>query len=356
MKKNGIAVVGRVAKNVELLDGQTVKTRTLCQELERCYPDREVICVDTYQYHKHIFSILFHTVQIFIKCEHIFVLLSRNGRIFFFPILTGLNFLFHRRIYHDVVGGALPGEAQDRRALRRQLMRFEVNWVETRKMKEELAQIGVRNVEVLPNFKRLDILPEDQLCPTEDQPFVFTMFSRVIREKGMGAAAEAISEVNRRLGTQKAVLHIYGPVAKEYETEFGEILKQYHDCVFYMGCIPYRESVKTLCGSFMLLFPSVYPGEGIPGTIIDAFSAGLPVIATDWHFNGELVRDGVTGYCYHWENPELLVERVIYAVEHPDVIDAMRRACLEEAKKYTPDYAMEKICRRMQSGRRETER
>ena len=124
MKKKDIAVVGRVAEGTELLDGQTVKTKILYEELKKEFPDRNIICVDTYQYRKNVVQILYRTIKAFVQCEYFFILLSRNGRKFFFPILNGLNRLFRRRLYHDVVGGALPGEAADSPVLVRQLKQF----------------------------------------------------------------------------------------------------------------------------------------------------------------------------------------------------------------------------------------
>lgn len=356
MKKNGIAVIGRVADGVQLLDGQTVKTKILRDELRRCFPDRKLICVDTYRYSRRFIPVLWNTVRAFLHCEHIFILLSKNGRRFFFPLLTGLNTIFHRRLYHDVIGGALPDEVRERPALGKQLNRFEVNWVEFSSMKEALEQLGVTNAEVLPNFKRLNVLSENQLPETEKDPFVFTMFSRVTKEKGMGEAAAAIAEINQRFGSRRAVLHIYGPVESDYQAEFDALLKKHSDAVFYRGCVPYEESVQALCNSFLLLFPSTYYGEGLPGTIIDAFSAGLPVIATDWHFNAELVRSRETGYCYSWKEPERLVEWMLYAMAHPDEVEAMRPACLREAKKYTPEVSMAQICGRMETSEQETTR
>lgn len=355
MNNKGIAIVGRIAEHTELLDGQTVKTRILYEELQLNFPDRKFVCVDTYQYRRHLPSILFRTVQAFCECEHVFVLLSRNGRKFFFPLLSFLNLFFHRRMYHDVIGGALPDEAEERPALRKQLKKFEINWVELSDMKNRLEQLGVNNVEVLPNFKRLRILDHVKPWAAGREPFVFTVFSRIIKTKGIETAAEAIAQVNSRFEKQRAVLHIYGPVAAEYEKEFQDVLKKYEGTVQYMGCIPYNQSVQVLSGSFMLLFPSVYPGEGMPGTIIDAFSAGLPVIASDWHFNCELVHDGVTGYCYDWRKPETLKDYIIYAIEHPDEINGMRSNCLQEAYHYTPDAAMKQICRRMEQMERQDE-
>lgn len=83
MKKDNIAVIGRLAEGTELLDGQTVKTKILYEELQKAFPDRHVVCVDVYQYRRRFFGILFRTLKAFWECGHIFVLLSRNGRKFF---------------------------------------------------------------------------------------------------------------------------------------------------------------------------------------------------------------------------------------------------------------------------------
>lgn len=350
MRKDAIAVIGRMATGTVLLDGQTVKTNTLCQELRTRYPDRDFVFVDMYQYKRRAIPILLGTMKAFFRCEHIFVLLSKNGRRFFFPLLMGLNRIFRRRMYHDVIGGALPEEAAKSRSLRRQLNRFQVNWVEFSQMAEDLRKAGVTNAEVLPNFKRLQILQPDELTRDHQEPYVFSMFSRVTRDKGMTAAAQAVSEVNERLGRTAAVVHIYGPVEEDYRQEFEQILKTRSNCVRYLGCIPQDQSVEVLRRSFMLLFPSVYRGEGMPGTIIDAFSAGLPVIATNWHFNGELVHSGETGYCYDWQCPQLLAEHMLHAVTHPEEVDAMRQSCLTEVKKYAPDTVMEQIVQKMNEG------
>lgn len=42
---------------------------------------------------------------------------------------------------------------------------------------------------------------------------------------------------------------------------------------------------------FALLFPTYFHGEGFAGCIIDAFFAGIPIIATDWLYNKDIVKD-----------------------------------------------------------------
>ena len=75
MHRTGIAVIGRLAQGAELLDGQTVKTNMLYEELRRCYPGADVRCVDVYRYKKRLPVILFQTlleVQVIRFTDHIF--------------------------------------------------------------------------------------------------------------------------------------------------------------------------------------------------------------------------------------------------------------------------------------------
>lgn len=350
MRKDGIAIIGRLAEGTELLDGQTVKTKILYEELRNSFPNKTVRCVDVYRYRRRVIPILWNTLCAFFSCKYIFVLLSRNGRTFFFPLLTGLNRIFRRKLYHDVIGGALPEEAKHRPALQKQLKRFTLNWVELPSMKDSLTALGIDNVEVLPNFKRLNILSADQLQMPKEEPFVFVTFSRVTRDKGIEEAAHAVAAVNRKTGRKTTLLRVYGPVEESYRQSFDQLLRQFDDCVTYCGCVSQNKSVEVLSECYMLLFPSVYAGEGLPGTIIDAYSAGLPVIASRWHFNAEIVHDQVTGWCYDPQDSSLLTERVLYAVQHPDEVNAMRSACLAEAAVYTPERAMQQIMKELQIG------
>ena len=46
----------------------------------------------------------------------------------------------------------------------------------------------------------------------------------------------------------------------------------------------------------MMIFPTYYAGEGVAGVIVDAFIAGLPVIASDLGSCREVISDKETGY------------------------------------------------------------
>lgn len=97
--------------------------------------------------------------------------------------------------------------------------------------------------------------------------------------------------------------------------------------VVFLG---YREDVRDLFASFDLFVISSRE-EGLCSSIIDAFFAGCPVVATDAGGIPELVQDGVTGVLARRSDPQSLAEAMIYAIKHPDRMEEMARCAKEMA-------------------------
>lgn len=97
----------------------------------------------------------------------------------------------------------------------------------------------------------------------------------------------------------------------------------------------------------MLLFPTYWKGEGMPGTVIDAFSAGVPIIARRWKFCDEMITDGETGYVYDFDKPEELIEIIIYATEHVNQTITMKEKCLLKANDYSEKIIMDQIIKQI---------
>jgi glycosyltransferase involved in cell wall biosynthesis len=103
-----------------------------------------------------------------------------------------------------------------------------------------------------------------------------------MKKKGIEDAVDAVRFVNRRYGKTAFSLDIYGPVDPE-ENEWFENLKQnFPSEIRYCGCVDANKSVDVVKDYFALLFPTRFFTEGIPGTIIDAYAAGVPVISAKW--------------------------------------------------------------------------
>ena len=59
-----------------------------------------------------------------------------------------------------------------------------------------------------------------------------------------------------------------------------------------------------------VLLPSYHEGEGHPAVVLEAYAAGVPVVATDWLSLPELVEDGVRGFLVPVRSPEKIREAV----------------------------------------------
>jgi glycosyltransferase involved in cell wall biosynthesis len=66
--------------------------------------------------------------------------------------------------------------------------------------------------------------------------------------------------------------------------------------------------------------------EGTSNSIMEYMVCGLPVICSDSGGNRELVVDGETGFIIPSENVDLLVEKLLYCKNHPDLSEVMGRA------------------------------
>ena len=343
MNCKNIGIIGRVAEGTDLYDGQTIKTRILCNELRSRFPDKELICVDTHNYKKRAIITLFNTLKCFLKCKTIFLLVSANGMKFYFPFMYYLNKIFKRKIIHDCIGGSLHLFVEKNSKWVKYLNSFSYNLVELDHMKKELCKLGIKNVLTVPNFKRLTCVDINEIKAKTELPLKCCTFSRVCRQKGIVDAIECVEKLNSEYGKTVATLDVYGQIEPEFENEFDSILCSCTNTIRYKGKISFDKSVDELKKYDVLLFPTVFKGEGFPGTVLDAYASALPIIASDWRYNPELITEGKTGFLYDHQHTEQLYAAIKKVVDDPCILQRMRMNCLKEYSKYSADAVMDRI-------------
>lgn len=340
MGRKRIGIIGHFGGGNEFLDGQTVKTKVLYEELSSAGYEN-IFKVDTYYNQTNKIKLLWDTFRCVLSCRAVIMLLSSNGMRVYFPLMYLAKKIFRVHVWHDVIGGNLAQKVKENPKYKKYLNAMDGNWVEFEKMKDELEALGVTNCTVVPNFKRLDTQAAKESI-SGDALRRFCMFSRVMKEKGMSDAILAASEYNST-HNDKIFINIWGPVSEDYKEEFESLLDEHGDAAAYMGKVNYSDSVRVLTDHAALLFPTYWDGEGFPGTILDAYSAGIPVIASDWNANRELVDNFSTGWVYPNEKINTLGESLRWAAEHPEEMVAMRKECIKKAEEYSPRVQIEKI-------------
>jgi len=89
---------------------------------------------------------------------------------------------------------------------------------------------------------------------------------------------------------------------------------------------------KILRESKLLVLPSL--SENFPNVILEAFCAGIPVIASSVGAIPELVKEGVTGYEVPPADVEKLAERINKILKENDKLDEMGESAYKEVGKY----------------------
>lgn len=344
-RRRRIGFIGRIDPDETMVDGQTVKTRTLYRYLVRRFGASSVRAVDTRDYRRETGRVVRELIRCLHECDDVVVLLSSGGRRALFPILRLASAVLGVRVYHDLIGGSLADdvEADASGRLVRHLNSFEVNWVETRALADRLRALGVRNASHLPNFKDVDDVDVDPRVPP-GPPYRLCALSRVTPEKGIDNAVRAVAAINGD-GPPVVTLDVFGPIEPSYEERFRRLVDSVPH-VRYAGRVPPERAAAAVSGHFALIFPTEWIGEGVPGTIIDAMHAGLPVVASRWPYYCEMLQDGVTGLSYDFDRPELLEATIRELIALPEEeLAAMRRATLERARAYAPEAVFGEIAR-----------
>ena len=125
-----VGIIGHFGGKKVFLDGQTIKTKILYEELRNA-TDWELFKVDTYYKKERPLGLLLRTLRCLFRTRDVIILLSGNGMKLYFPLLFFFSKHFHTRVYHDVIGGNLDSYVRDNPKFKAYLNSFQANWVET---------------------------------------------------------------------------------------------------------------------------------------------------------------------------------------------------------------------------------
>ena len=329
-----VAIFGHFGFGKNLANGQTIKTKIVTQEIEERLGEDEVWKIDTHGGKKAFIKLLFKTPSVLKKSRNVVIFPAHKGVRFFAQMLSLFNKIYKRKLFYVVIGGWLPTFLNGKKRLEKQLKRFDGIFVETETMKQVLCERGFTNIRVMPNCKKLHILSEEELQTSFEKPYKLCTFSRVSEEKGIGDAVEAVRTVNERYGEPVYTLEIYGQIEAGQEEWFAKKQESFPQYVTYGGIVDFDKSVERLKDKFALLFPTRYYTEGIPGTIIDAYASGVPVVSARWQNYGDVVKEGVTGVGYTFGETEELKEILFRLAEDKDTLIALRKNCLAAAESF----------------------
>lgn len=334
-----VGICGYFGFGKDFVSGQTDKTKAVYNAVAEVIGEQNIATLDSCGWQKNPLKLIMNCRKLLAECENIIMMPARRGFKVFPTVFEMLNKSFGRKLHYVVVGGWLPDRLESNHELIPPIKKLDCVYVELEQMRDKLHALGVTNAVYMPNFRKTNSLTPDELVYSTSEPYRLCTFSRIFREKGIEEAIEAVRFVNSTLGRTVYTLDIYGMVEPVYQSRFDELVKSFEPYISYKGFIDTNDSTNELKNCFALLFPTFCEGEGFAGTIIDAFAAGVPVIATDWHYNASIIRHLVDGIVYDSSKPELLGKILLEIHNKPDSINNMKLNCLERTAHFEPDEA-----------------
>ena len=329
-----ICIIGHFGVNKNLLNGQTIKTKIIARQIIHKLGKENVKEFDSSGGKKTAIRFLFVAVKLIKKYNNIIMLPAENGLVFFTPILVLLGCFFPVKLHYMVIGGWLPSFINSKTLLKKALKKLDGIYVETSVMKTELEKMGFTNIYIVPNCKDLEIVDPNEFIDKKNSPIELCTFSRVMREKGIEDAIRAITEINGIKGENIFSLDIYGQIDSNYLMEFSALRSNFPKYIRYCGEVEFNESTSVLKKYDGLLFPTQFYTEGIPGTIIDAYAAGLPVISSRWESFSDIIDDEKSGYGYQFGCYEDLKKVLLFIADNSTLLFNMKRYCIKKAKDY----------------------
>lgn len=330
-----ILVVGHSDWIKMSMNGQTVKTRLLVESLRKYYGDSAVSDIDLALWKGNPVKTLFRIMRQSAKSDAVITLPAHNGLQVLIPILAVLSRVFKFKVFYDVIGGWLPEMCAKKKWLVRFLKKMTSIWVETSVMKMRLAEIGLVNAEVLLNFRNKT--PNPDIVPVGNT-VKLCFFSRVIEQKGIEDAVNVVQELISQ--GHDLIFDIYGPIEDDYKQKLLGLITS--DRVSYKGLVDSDKSVDCIGKYDIQLFPTRFFTEGIPGSIIDSYFAGVPVLSSRWESFHDVVDDGVTGIGFEFGNTDDMRDALVRMITQCDIM-AMKQSCIQKSKAYSMESALQVV-------------
>lgn len=139
---------------------------------------------------------------------------------------------------------------------------------------------------------------------------------RLVPKKGVDLLLKAFAEIACELPQLNLEWIGDGPQSEKL-LKLAESLKL-QDRVVFSGALSPEETRRRLCGSALLVLPSVVmpdgDRDGIANVLLEAMAVGVPVVTTDAGSASDLVTDGANGLIAEAGNPGSLAETIRHAM------------------------------------------
>ena len=160
--------------------------------------------------------------------------------------------------------------------------------------------------------------------------------SRVTYSKGVDLIIRLAEKIE--VSGLGIIIDFYGPIANDEKELILEDISRFN-FLSYKGIVQPHEVYTVLSKYDVLLLPTSYKGEGFPGAIMDAYIAGIPVIASKWKQIPEFVEHGKSGLLFPLDKEKEFFESVFKLYHDETLLENYKRSAHLKSKQYSPESA-----------------
>ncbi len=260
--------------NPNQIGGVIVLFETLKEDLNNLNIRYDVVDLNWKNYKTPIHAYIFIFLKVLRtanKYQHISLHGTANEFFFLAPIFV----YFTKKIYRKKISlrkfaGNFDTLFENSSVIHRCLAKYALNnadvvFFETRYLVNYFKKFN-DNTLWFPNVRKSSIYKTDEKY---EHRFVF--IGQVKKTKGISEIIGAFSKLD-----DDSNIDIYGPISNEYSIEQLNTSN-----IKYKGTANVTDVPKILSQYDILILPTFHKGEGYPGIIIESYSVGVPVIATN---------------------------------------------------------------------------
>lgn len=338
-QKSRIILLGNFAS--KKINGQTIKTNYVLEALR----DNKIMTLDTS--HGSFWQLV--SVILFITSDSTKVAICGKKALQMLCLAKALLKKLHldgrsrsKKIF-IAPGSWLPAFLQERNLYTTSFRElFDITLCESTSMRECLRQLNISSDLISnprPSPCEIGIeIPDGSIKAAQiykEHKIKLAFISRVSSEKGIMRLEYLINECMESLPDYEIIIDVYGPIQSNFKKVFKKLLSRC-PLIRYKGTLAELSDVyRTLCRYHFSILPTSYPGECLPGTVVESLMCGVPVIISDWNANKEYINQS-NGFLANLDSFHIDVSRFFQnLVKNSMSYEQLCIGALEESKKYS---------------------
>ncbi len=161
-----------------------------------------------------------------------------------------------------------------------------------------------------------------------ESDFIILYIAEFIPRKNHEFLLHTVGELRKKIPELKILLAGRGELLKKMKHLAVDL--EIDDIVSFLG---YRKDIADLC-RVSDVYVSVSIQEGLPVSIIEAMSCGLPIVAGDIRGHRDTVKDGENGFLFGLGDKEKMCECIFNMYKSSELRENCSKKSVELAKKY----------------------